>query len=227
MPIFFPRIQEFSPIFRLAEEIDRASRQYDHCSPAHRRSFAPRFDVKETDETYELYGELPGIDQSNVNIEWTDDTTLSISGNTSRQNAPESESLSISGNTSRQNAPESESTEVKDATPAASEEGEEWTDVKESAQNYQKPSVEEDGAENNNKASDAVATSEPEKTVAQTAAPKNRYWVSERSYGKFNRTFKFSARVEHDAVKASLKNGVLNVVVTKAKPLKLRKVTIN
>jgi len=219
MPIFFPRVQQFSPIFRFAEELERASREFDQCLPAsYGRPFAPRFDVKETDTAYELNGELPGLDQSNVNIEWTDDTTLSISGSRSQH-------------VEKTNEPE---TEVKDATPAASEAGEaeEWTDVKEQAQHYRKPSVEEENADNE-KASDAtepsneVTKTEPEKTVAQPAAPKSKYWVSERSYGSFNRTFKFPARVEHDEVKASLKNGVLSVVVPKAKPRELRKVTIN
>jgi HSP20 family protein len=219
MPIFFPRIQEFSPIFRLAEELERASRQdLAHCSPSRSpaRSYAPRFDVKETDEAYELNGELPGIDQSNVNIEWADDTTLTVSGSSERR-------------VEKTNAPDA--TEAKETTPEASE-AEEWTDVNsEQTQNYQKPSVEDEGAENNNtekaESSKDVTKTESEKTVAQPAPPKSRYWVSERSYGSFKRTFKFHSRVEHEAVKASLKNGVLSIVVPKSKPLEPRKITIN
>jgi HSP20 family molecular chaperone IbpA len=219
MPLFFPRIQEFSPIFRLAEELDRASRQeLTHCSPSHSpaRSFAPRFDVKETDEAYELNGELPGIDQSNINIEWADDTTLTVSGSSERH-------------VEKTNA--SEVTEAKEATPEASE-AEEWTDVNsEHTGHYRKPSVEDEATEETDAekadSSKEVAKAEPEKAVAQPAPPQPRYWVSERSYGSFKRTFKFHSRVEHDAVKASLKNGVLSVVVPKAKPLEPRKITIN
>jgi len=217
MPLFFPRIQEFSPIFRIAEELERASRQESmRCSPPsyNTQSFTPRFDVKEVDGAYELNGELPGIEQSDVNIEWVDDTTISVSGTTKRH----VETTNSSG-----------ATEAKEATSDVAA-ADEWTDVSEH-QNYQKPSVEDDGAEKNDseksESSQDVTKTEPEKTTAQPAAPKSRYWVSERSYGSFRRTFKFPVRVEHDAVKASLKNGVLSVVVPKAKPREPRQVTIN
>jgi len=44
------------------------------------RSFSPKFDVKETKDAYELHGEFPGIEQKDINIEWTDARTLSIHG---------------------------------------------------------------------------------------------------------------------------------------------------
>lgn len=47
--------------------------------------------------------------------------------------------------------------------------------------------------------------------------PGFRYWVSERSVGEFQRTFNFPGKVDRDAVKASLKNGILTVVVPKLK----------
>jgi len=53
-----------------------------------------------------------------------------------------------------------------------------------------------------------------------------KYWVSERSVGEFRRDFSFPARIDQDAVKASLKNGVLSIVVPKAKAVKSKKVTI-
>merc|ERR1712023_592412 len=77
----FPRFtQEFAPIFRLFDEYDRQAfrnidREFNNI-----RSFTPKFDVKETKEGYELHGELPGVEQKNINIEWTDDNTLTISG---------------------------------------------------------------------------------------------------------------------------------------------------
>ncbi|KIH92754.1 hypothetical protein SPBR_03114 [Sporothrix brasiliensis 5110] len=48
------------------------------------RPFNPRFDVRETDSTYELHGELAGVDRNNVSLEFTEPQTLVISGNVER-----------------------------------------------------------------------------------------------------------------------------------------------
>lgn len=214
MTLFFPRFQEFSPLFQLANELERA------CAAPSRRNqqfvkrvFAPRFDVKETKEAYELVGELPGIDQSNVNIEWNDESTLTISGST--QTAKKAT-----------NVPAAEASEASETKSTTSED----------SSSYQKPTVEDDFVDvaNEEKSSEEASTpaaevtkpAEQEKPVVQ-AEDKPRYWLHERSYGSFNRTFSFSSRVEHDAVHASLKNGVLNVVIPKAKPLEPRRVVIN
>ena len=52
------------------------------------------------------------------------------------------------------------------------------------------------------------------KDVAQLAT-KSTYWMSERSVGEFARSFSFPNRVDQGNVKASLRNGVLGVVVPK------------
>ncbi|KAF1815913.1 HSP20-like chaperone [Eremomyces bilateralis CBS 781.70] len=79
----FPRWTEFeSPLIRLLD--DYASLANDQTparsQPQKIKTFSPKFDVKETEKAYELHGELPGIEQKNVNIEWTDGNTLTISG---------------------------------------------------------------------------------------------------------------------------------------------------
>ncbi|KPI34647.1 30 kDa heat shock protein [Cyphellophora attinorum] len=53
------------------------------------------------------------------------------------------------------------------------------------------------------------------KEVAKQAGQQQTYWVSERSVGEFSRSFSFPQRVNQDAIKASLKNGILSVVVPK------------
>ncbi len=58
-------------------------------------------------------------------------------------------------------------------------------------------------------------------------APFEKYWVQERSIGEFARTFSFPARVDQDAVSASLDNGVLSLVVPKAKKHETRRIAIN
>lgn len=44
---------------------------------------------------------------------------------------------------------------------------------------------------------------------------KHCYWLSERSVGEFHRTFAFPGYVDQDEVKASLKDGILSLVVPK------------
>lgn len=46
--------------------------------------YSPRFDVKENPTNYELHGELPGIDQKEIDIEFADSSTLTIRGRTDR-----------------------------------------------------------------------------------------------------------------------------------------------
>lgn len=194
----FPRFtQEFAPIFRLFDEYDRQAfrdvdRQFNSI-----RSFTPKFDVKETKEAYELHGELPGIDQKNVSIEWTDNNTLTISG-------------------------KHEHVREEGQRPTAIEGGEEQKKIESSSPKDEKhqPSVEDESAES------TQVTRHEQQGVAKREEPKHKYWVSERSVGSFHRSFAFPARVDQDAVKASLKNGILSIVVPKATAPQTRKVNI-
>ena len=119
-------------------------------------SFTPRFDVRETKEAYHLDGELPGIAQKDVDIEFTDPHTIVVKGSTKREHT------------------------IKPA---------------------------EDQAESE-------------------TAPAHKYWATERSFGQFSRTFTFPVRVDQDAVKASLKNGILNVTIPKAAAPTAKRITI-
>ncbi|SZF05634.1 unnamed protein product [Blumeria hordei] len=71
-------------IFRLLNEIDQYSRGIDRNKRHVTKSFTPKFDVKELGDSFELYGELPGIDQKNIDIEFTDASTLIIKGRIER-----------------------------------------------------------------------------------------------------------------------------------------------
>jgi len=44
-----------------------------------------------------------------------------------------------------------------------------------------------------------------------------KYWLTERSIGEFSRSFSFPSRVNWDGVSANFKDGILNIVVPKAK----------
>jgi len=199
----FPRFtQEFAPMFRLFDEYDRQAfsdldRQFKSV-----RSFTPKFDVKETKTAYELHGELPGIEQKDVTIEWTDNNTLTISG---RHEHVREEGQRPQGFV-------------------------EAPDEQKKLENKHQPSVEDEQAES----STHVAKQDGNKDVAKQSAkevgkkeePETKYWVSERSVGEFHRSFAFPARVDQDAVKASLKNGILSVVVPKAAKPQSRRINI-
>jgi len=71
---------EFAPIFRLLDDYDVHRSKNSRSSAI--RAFQPKFDVREHKQFYELIGELPGIDQKDINIEFTDTSTILISGHT-------------------------------------------------------------------------------------------------------------------------------------------------
>ena len=62
--------------------------------------------------------------------------------------------------------------------------------------------------------------------TATARAENEREHLSERSYGKFTRTFTFPAAVAGEEVDASAKNGVLEIRVAKAKEAQPKKVKI-
>lgn len=59
-----------------------------------------------------------------------------------------------------------------------------------------------------------ACTTTPESLQVKVFADK--YWLSERSIGEFNRSFLFHVRIDHEHVQASMTNGLLSIVVPKA-----------
>ncbi|RAL63077.1 hypothetical protein DID88_004162 [Monilinia fructigena] len=214
---FFPRhyisneASSFHPLFRLLDDFDQYSSGRNSNSHQHRSSnviktFTPKFDVKEVGEIYELHGELPGIEQKDVEIEFIDDQTLNIRGRTERsytsgtppagfvEDAHKSGAITEGGETSEHKDKSHQPTvEDEDATPSS--------------------------AETSTEVTKATAQKQPQE-------PEHKYWVSERSVGEFSRSFSFPVRVNQDAVQASMKNGILSIVVPKAKKQESRKITI-
>jgi HSP20 family molecular chaperone IbpA len=77
------------------------------------------------------------------------------------------------------------------------------------------PTVEDEPESSTKEESTAVAT-KGQQEVAKASA-ESKYWVTERSYGSFTRSFSFPVRVDQDAVKAKLTNGVLEITVPKSR----------
>jgi HSP20 family molecular chaperone IbpA len=213
---FFPRSyltpeSSFTPLFRLLDDYDNYSREVTQQGQGQRSTgrraaslpaFTPKFDVKELENAYELHGELPGIEKDNINIEFTDDSTIVISGRVERHytagTPPEDGNVQMSG---------------------AITEGD-----KEHHQSH-KATVEDEEAE---KAKQKGGSSEVTKTNKQqeVAKPTERYWVSERSVGSFHRTFNFPSRIDQEHVTANLNNGVLSITVPKIKKQEGRRIAI-
>ncbi|KAF2099146.1 30 kDa heat shock protein [Rhizodiscina lignyota] len=199
----FPRHfhQELSPIFRMMDDYANITR--DLQSPNGNtwkslRSFQPKFDVSETKDAYQLHGELPGIEQKNINIEWSDSNTLTISGRTEhrRESGPEQGKVTGEAEEHHYEKPSVEE-EAGTSTKAANGETSESTEV---------------------------AKTGSQEVANQEDRPK--YWVSERSVGEFHRSFSFPARVDQDNVKARLNNGILEITVPKATKPAARKIEI-
>lgn len=76
---FGPTRQEFGPFLNL---FNGAFNELQKMSDSASRTFVPRFDVKEDPTNYTLEGELPGIDQKDIVVEFADEHTLTIRGRT-------------------------------------------------------------------------------------------------------------------------------------------------
>ena len=109
--------------------------------------------------------------------------------------------------------------------------------------NYRRPSVQEEDSDYVDAGAEAASAPKPNpsqpntelaeqttqqqsKDVSAPEQPNFKYWISERSVGEFERRFSFPGRVDQDAVKASLKNGILSVVVPKIVRGETRKIVV-
>ncbi|KAK4128297.1 heat shock protein 30 [Parathielavia appendiculata] len=81
--------------------------------------------------------------------------------------------------------------------------------------------------ESNNNNDDAEQSNNNGAGGKANKAPFEKYWVQERSVGEFARTFNFPSRIDQDAVSASLNNGILSLIVPKAKKHEARRIAIN
>jgi len=230
-PSFFPHTfgptfsNELAPFFRLIDsataDLVPSSSSSSARHQARRSTFTPRFDVREVGANYELQGELPGLEQKDLEIEFVDERTLVIRGKTAEESVESSENEAVKA-------------------VAANEEAAATADnVSDKSASYQKPWVEEEeyvdaGAESS--AEGAKTPASPATPVAdaqaspveskKAAEPSFKYWVSERSVGEFERRFSFPGRVDQEAVKASLRNGILSVVVPKVVAKEARRINV-
>ncbi|KAH8598902.1 HSP20-like chaperone [Bisporella sp. PMI_857] len=205
---FFPQshIVPQIDLFTLLSELDQPTHKQcaRRCTPQ-ASTYTPSFDVTEVAHAYELYGEVPGLEQSDLEIEFSDAQTLVVKGKTSRPSpsSPTSTTAAadVSDAASEHGSEKSHNATVEDAWDEAD------TPLATPATTATVMAAEDKQAE------------KPEEKKEQA-----KYWVAERKVGSFARSFSFSQRIEQDAVSAELRNGVLHVVVPKS--TKSRKVAI-
>lgn len=192
-------------LFQLLSELDQPQQKTCVRRQAP-RTFTPRFDVTEVADAYELFGEVPGLEQQNLSIEFADAQTLIVKGKTERGTTA---SATPAAEVTQPESAESSSEKSHSATVEDAEYDEADTPLATPA---------------------STATATATETAAepkQAETPKPKYWAAERKVGTFERSFSFSQRIEQDFVHASLHNGVLHVVVPKSQKPKKVAVSVN
>ncbi|OAP62437.1 hypothetical protein AYL99_04640 [Fonsecaea erecta] len=223
MSFLFPRIafapahcgptrRDFAPLLSL---FDDSFNEVQKANRSARKQFNPRFDVKESNEAYTLEGELPGVEQKDLSIEFVDEHTLTIKGRTERttESGTRPQAVEAEKKAAIEEAPMSETSSVKSHQPTVEDE---------------EPANSSAAAAEDSSKTEVAAPAERQPTKAeeqQQSAPQQQYWITERSVGEFSRSFWFPHRVNQEAVKASLKNGLLSIVVPKAAP-ESRRITV-
>lgn len=170
-----------------------------------------KFDVKDCKNIYELRAELPGLEQKDIDIEFLDAKTLVIKGSlanieVTKPNEDEdnegpagSDGLAESGGPAAiedksDNKSDSSSSSVSAASSSNQTTVEDWSE--------EEPEILKKG-----KGYHTI--------VKHNEESSSKYLIRECSTGKFKRTFTFPHKVDRSGVKASLKNGILTIVVPK------------
>jgi len=195
---------ELTPFFRALEDVSRPQTHGQRHGGA--RSFTPKFDVWETSDKYVVQGELPGVAMEDINIDWHKDT-LQISGKVAHSKC--THGTSPSAGAIKDNQPTVEDDDYVVAGERASEKPEGEAGA---------PAATEAAGEKGEEADHSKHASthhSQNKHHGGGAGGTFRYWVSERSFGQFNRTFSFPTPVAHHGINASFHNGVLEVRVPK------------
>jgi len=147
---------ELAPLFQLFENTLESL-----VSPPkpQQKSYSPRFDARETEDAYEIRGDLPDIESQDLHVEFSDAQTLVIRGGSDKQIVPDAISASAGPSTA-----EAEPTETTTSEPANAERNAadtahaagDWTLIdseqdndarsthSDSASSYQRPTVEDE-----------------------------------------------------------------------------------
>ena len=194
----YPRFtNDFGTLFRMLDDYASQANQGEFSSSSAVRTFSPKFDVREGKDSYELYGELPGVSQDQINIEFTQPQTIHISGR------------------------------IENRHSASSKDGEQAKESGYHKPTIEDVPDGDEGGKKDQQNETAIQRTDQGRDVAHRRGESGaRWWVTERAIGEFSRTFSFPTRVDQDNVSANLKDGILKLHVPKAKKQESRRITI-
>jgi len=176
------------------------------------RHFVPRFDLEQHEDTYELYGELPGFRREDILIEAHDDHNIQVSGSISRL------------------TPEPAATNESKESPKDAPNGEEPKTTHESTSSTKVPPPTSDTIDKTTTAQERYLNArfgdvldphakfvhgkdEPEATGAM---PEVRRLIAERHPSEFHRVFHFPTPIKKDEVTATMQDGILHISAKRA-----------
>ena len=148
------------------------------------RSFSPRFDVREEKDAFHLTGEIPGVEPSNLSVEFVDRNTMVVKGRTvqesQRGNKPSEQAAAAVQDKGKQKAVEDNTATAAAATTSAPEADAVETEPTsrpatpgstDSSSNYRAPTVEATQDEDNDFVDVAAETAADKTSTAKDAAP--------------------------------------------------------
>ncbi|KAL7273348.1 hypothetical protein RUND412_003800 [Rhizina undulata] len=172
----------------------------DSSEAPYRPFFSPKFDVIEDSSSYRLYGEIPGVEKSQVTLEFVSPRNLLIYGNCSRTATHDVVSEPAE----------------KPPQPAVQRSRRGSVIVEEAVDEADVPFIEKHIKE------EAALKKQREKEEEE----KVKWWALERNIGDFRASFEFPEEIVPDKTTAKLEHGILKVRVPKQVPMEGRKIGI-
>jgi HSP20 family molecular chaperone IbpA len=195
------------------------------------RHFVPRFDLEQHEDTYELYGELPGFRREDILIEAHNDHNLQVSGSISCLTPkPAVASESKGSKDVNDSTIEPKDQEAPRGAPKDAPNGEEPKPTHESTSSAKVPPPTPDAIENTITAQErylnarfgdvldphAKFVHEKDEPEATDAMPEVRCLIAERHPSAFHRAFHFPMPIKKDEVTATMQDGILHISAKRA-----------
>ncbi|CAK7263909.1 hypothetical protein SEPCBS57363_000813 [Sporothrix epigloea] len=211
------------------------------------RAFSPRFDVRETASTYELHGELAGVDRSNISLVFTEPQTLEVTGSAERKytlgnptSTPSAVADAVPGAIADTHSVTSSNSEptLRDGARTPIDDDEQFTEIvaprtpsparshratvtdeatEEALERGEDMTADKSAIKAETADPDVITPDEIEGSQQKPSTPNERFLVQERYVGQFKRVFNFPVPVDEANVRAHMENGILSVSVPKAK----------
>lgn len=245
----------FSQVDELLGEIDRqaqhqaaieAQREAHRQRQQRKRALRAQFAVTQNEQGWQVDGDIQGFEQDNINIEVTDEHTLKVAGNTQWQSEKAQPQHDATPALEQATEPVQDDkidgatlTDAETATVGPDSDTESHKSYQatveddfedlgaEAASLFSAPSGSSTKSEPTEPKGKEKAVEEPSNTVApqpQAEAPAQQ--EQERVHGSFERTFRFSERIDGANVRASFKDGTLNITVPRAPAQEIKRIAI-